>query len=565
MNTSNFKLKDELTLLEKVLIIFASSAVCFLAGLLLVSTILFALKIPINIYNLPVSFILSIIFIVWLSRKVKADFFILLVGILLMLILFLISLLISFSVFDLSYDGQAYHQEAVILLDRGWNPVYVRLTNQATANLERWLNHYPKGNWIIAANIYKVTGNIESAKMMSIFSGFVAFAFVFFGLYRHRISISLKILLSTLFVLNPVYIYQSLSFYIDGFLVSFLLALAFISLRIIKQKEEFLFWPFLFVAIILINIKLSAVIFFAALTSIFFIYLWVIDELRFSISFAKITLVSSLIGVLFLGFNPFVTNYSTKGHPLYPAMGKDAYNFVENNTPENYWALKPPVRLLASIFSKSSLARGKGQFGELKLPIKIYSNELESFRETNTKIGGFGPLFGLTFILSIFGFIFYLFTNLTAKKRIISILLIFSTLTFAAIIPTSSVARYVPFVWWIPCLVVCFLFINKGILYKIAGSLIAVTLIINSVIVGVSYYPYNLEQSKKLDRQLYDLSQNIVSPIYINVGQFGSTKIKLSQYEIPFNEVYIDEDCKNGRRFLVGNISRLCEPVIGFP
>ncbi|UUZ83650.1 hypothetical protein LJK88_07435 [Paenibacillus sp. P26] len=26
--------------------------------------------------------------------------------------------------FDLSYDGQAYHQEAIIHLSNGWNPVY---------------------------------------------------------------------------------------------------------------------------------------------------------------------------------------------------------------------------------------------------------------------------------------------------------------------------------------------------------------------------------------------------------------------------------------------------------
>lgn len=557
--------KSKLTFSEKILLVTASDAACFLASILLVSNFLFVLKIPINPYNLPASFALSIIFNIWFSKKVNADFFVQSIAISILLIIFLVSIFVSGSVYDLSYDGQAYHQEAVFLLDQGWNPVYTRLTNQATANLERWLNHYPKANWIIAASIYKLTHNIESGKVLSIFSGFIGFAFVLIGCYKLKIDVYSKLLISTLFALNPVFLYQSLSYYIDGVLVSFLVSLAFISFRHVKQKEEFLFWPFLFVSIILVNIKLSAPVFFGVLAIVFFLYHWVDNQLKLSFWFAKLSIVSLLIGILIVGFNPYVTNFFTKGHPLYPAMGKDAYNFVETNTPENYWALKPPVRLLGSIFSKSSLARGKGQFGELKFPFKIYSGESESFRETNTKIGGFGPLFGLAFILSILGFTLYLLTNLTAKKRIISILMIFSTFSFAAIIPTSSVARYVPFVWWIPCLVVFFLFIKKGVLYKIAGNLIAVTLIINNIVVGIAYYPYNLEQSKKLDRQLLELSQTTVLPLYINTGQFGSTRIKLSQRDIPYKEVYADEDCKNGRRFLARNISRLCEPVIGFP
>jgi len=557
--------ESKLAFSEKILLVAASDAACFLASILLVSTSFFVLNIPINLYNLPAAFALSILFNLWFSKKINADFFVQSISISISLIIFLGCLFVSGSVYDLSYDGQAYHQEAVFLLDQGWNPVYTRLTNQATANLERWLNHYPKANWIIAASVYKLTHNIESGKVLSIYSGFIGFAFVLIGCYRLKIDVYSKLLVSALFALNPVFLYESLSYYIDGVLVSFLLSLAFISFRLVKQKEEFLFWPFLFVSIILVNIKLSAPVFFGVLAVVFFLYHWIDNQLKRSFWFAKLSIGSVFIGILIVGYNPYVTNFLAKGHPLYPAMGKDAYNFVETNTPENYWALKPPVRLLGSIFSKSSLARGKGQFGELKLPFKIYSGESDSFRETNTKIGGFGPLFGLAFILSIFGFILYLFTNLTAKKRIISILLFFSIFSFAAIIPTASVARYVPFVWWIPCLVVFFLFIQKGILCKIAGSLIAVTLIINNIIVGISYYPYNLEQSKKLDRQLLDLSQNIVSPLYINVGQFGSTKIKLSQHDIPYKEVYSDEDCKNGKRFLVRNVSRLCEPVTGFP
>jgi len=557
--------KSKLTFFEKILLVSASDAACFLSSLLLVSTFLFVLKIPINTYNLPISFVLSIIFTIWFSKKVKADFFIQSIAKSIMLIFLLVSIFVSSSVYDLSYDGQAYHQEAVVLLNRGWNPFYMTLVDEATTNLERWLNHYPKGNWIIAATIYKLTNNIESGKVLSIFSGFIGFAFVLFGCYQLKINFYLKLLISALFALNPVFLYQSLTHYIDGVLVSLLVSLAFISFRIVKQSEKILFWPFLFVSIILVNIKLSAVVFFGVLAFAFFLYLSINNQLKMSFWFAKLTIVSVLIGILFVGFNPYITNFSAKGHPLYPAMGKDAYNYVETNTPENYWSLKPPTRLLASIFSESSLARGKGKFAVLKLPITISQSELESFRQTNTKVGGFGALFGLAFLLSVFGFIYYQFNRLQIQERLVSLSVITLIFAFAAIIPTSSVARYVPFVWWIPCVTVILLFTKKGNIMNIIGSLIIITLVINNLLVGAYYYPYNLKQSVQLDKQLNKLSHSVISPLQVSFGQFGSTKLKLNKYNIPYNEVFTDVECKDGKRFLVGNVSRICEPIIKFP
>jgi hypothetical protein len=561
MNQSN----NELTSFEKILLVLATDAACFFAILLLVSTFLFVLKIPINIYNLPIAFVLSTIFIVWFSKKVKADFIIQSITKSIMLIFFLVSVFVSSSVYDLSYDGQAYHQEAVVLLNQGWNPFYMTLSDEATANLERWLNHYPKGNWIIAATIYKLTNNIESGKLLSILSGFIAFAFVLFGSYRIKINFYLKLLISTLFALNPVFLYQSLSYYIDGVLVSLLVSLAFISFRIVRQREKFLFWPFLFVSIILVNIKLSAVVFFGVLAFAFFIYLWINDQLKLSFWFAKLTTVSVLAGVLFVGFNPYITNFTAKGHPLYPAMGQDSYNYVETNIPENYRSLKPPIRLLASIFSESSLAKGKGKFGELKLPITISKSELESFRQTNIKVGGFGPLFGLAFLLSVFGFIYHQFNGLYTREKLVSLSVVTVIIGFAAIIPTSSIARYVPFVWWIPCVIILLLFTKKSIIMTTIGSLILITLIINNLLVGAYHYPYNLKQSVQLDKQLNELSHTIISPLHVNFGQFGSTKIKLKKYNIAYNEVFADDECNDGETFLVSNISRICEPIIKSP
>ena len=82
---------------------------------------------------------------------------------------------------------------------------------------------------------------------------------------------------------------------------------------------------------------------------------------------------------------------------------------------------------------------------------------------------------------------------------------------------------------------------------------------------GAYYYPYNLKQSVQLDKQLNKLSHSVISPLQVSFGQFGSTKLKLNKYDIPYNEVFTDVECKDGKRFLVGNASRICKPIIKSP
>ena len=58
------------------------------------------------------------------------------------------------AVFDISYDGQTYHQEAIIQLSRGWNPFLEEISDlylvEQTA-LEAAINFYPKAPWVIAS------------------------------------------------------------------------------------------------------------------------------------------------------------------------------------------------------------------------------------------------------------------------------------------------------------------------------------------------------------------------------------------------------------------------------
>lgn len=82
-----------------------------------------------------------------------------------MLIIFLGFLSCQF--FDLPYDGQIYHQEAVITLAAGWNPVTEILTDDR-ANTYIYINHYARGPWVYEAVIYYFSGLIEASKLFNI-------------------------------------------------------------------------------------------------------------------------------------------------------------------------------------------------------------------------------------------------------------------------------------------------------------------------------------------------------------------------------------------------------------
>ncbi|HEX8909356.1 MAG TPA: hypothetical protein VF805_09130, partial [Anaeromyxobacteraceae bacterium] len=75
--------------------------------------------------------------------------------------------LLAAACWDLSYDGQAYHQSAVSLLARGWNPLAGSLPREATVH-RLWLEHYLRGPELAAAVVVAATGSLEGGKVFAI-------------------------------------------------------------------------------------------------------------------------------------------------------------------------------------------------------------------------------------------------------------------------------------------------------------------------------------------------------------------------------------------------------------
>ncbi len=102
-------------------------------------------------------------------------------------VLFLIGSFLLAHTYDFTFDGENYHQTAVISLTNGWNPIRdAQLVIPAPVGLygisgefsKPYVAGYPKALWLIQSSIYTLTGHINSAVVTNLIVGLLAFIFL---------------------------------------------------------------------------------------------------------------------------------------------------------------------------------------------------------------------------------------------------------------------------------------------------------------------------------------------------------------------------------------------------
>jgi hypothetical protein len=172
---------------------------------------------------------------------------------------------ISGHFFDFSFDGQWYHQDAIIFFKNGWNPFYDSpiLDEIVSGKNANYINCYPKAPWTINACVYATTGAIEYAKFYQLVLLFASFFLSLHYLLRwFPLSILSAFLLSFVVAFSPVVVGQTHSFYVDGQLAVFtLLTLYFICDWVANLEKKV---PLLLLGLCLIylaNIKFTGLIY----------------------------------------------------------------------------------------------------------------------------------------------------------------------------------------------------------------------------------------------------------------------------------------------------------------
>ncbi|SEK61870.1 glycosyltransferase family protein [Parapedobacter koreensis] len=478
----------------------------------------------------------------------------------------LLAILISGQFYDISEDGQEYHQEAIIQLRQGWNPYRTALDDSITTH-SIWINHYAKGMETIQAAIYATTGRIETGKATNLLL-IVAGLFFSLSILVPKISTPKAWITSILLTCNPVVIVQALTYYVDGVLGS--IFLIFIAATILALKEKQWMHYLLIVVIITLafGIKFTAVVYMAMLMAAVFCWLLFHKKLK-SHKILIVGFVSGVVLGILAGFNPYVTNTLNFGHPFYPLMGSKKVDIMTRNSPATFGERSPAERFFISLFSHTDNAiMETGGKPVLKVPFTLNEVDIVNSGKVDTRVAGFGPFFSGIVILAILLFIL-LAIQCRKERRFKNILSIIITLVVTiVIIPESWWARYVPQFWFIPIIL---LVTSEWLLpgkHKVLKFAVYTTLAAN-VIFAFSAIVQNIVITSQINHQLAIL-KDTSQPIVIDFRKSASNRIRFQEHEIPYIQQSFENDSvgewiiRSEARFLPPeNINReLTPPVI---
>ena len=260
----------------------------------------------------------------------------------------------AFLFYDLSFDGQWYHQDAIIHLRNGWNPFWdAPLAHETVSGFNaNYVNHYAKAPWTLASAFYQTLPYIQWSKAGNLMWLATSYLVTLGALYRWTQRPFVSSMVALLLALSPVAVGQTLSFYVDGQLYSLLLILIIFLADIFIDGPSFYRWFSVGLAFIyLSNIKFTGLIY----ACVFFLGLLLIVVFKHKKIWWNVLSRGALIFTLaffVVGHCTYVRNWKDKGHPFYPLMGEnnEGTRVAQVHYPKNFFELNPVQRWNAATF-----------------------------------------------------------------------------------------------------------------------------------------------------------------------------------------------------------------------
>lgn len=495
--------------------------------ILVITSVLFLVKISISMWHLPIITAISILLFMIFYKKDKKT--INLIAVIIALIIFAGVTYIEGKVYDSTADGNTYHKLAIGCMKNGWNPCYESCLyfNEEKGNTfdvsnenvnVNWVDHYAKATEIFAAVIYGFTNNIECGKGYTLLLMYGVFGIIFTYLFEDKKrSLLTSLIIPFLLVFNAITIVQIFNYYVDGALMLSLLLLLFECIiesekNVKHRAENFIILAFSIV--LCINIKFTGVVFAALFCFAFYVF-WIINGFKETkeIGLKKLkeyTVFYSIvvsISLLIVGFSSYAKNFIDHGHPLYPLYGEGhVQNMVLMEQPKSFNDKSNIEIFLISIFSKGenvspSYSENNVQ-PKLKIPFAILDGEINNYSIPDIRVGGFGPLFSVVFIVSIVGTIYMIIDFIKNKKYqlLIPYLIILGIITFLLLLLDGNYwARYIPYFYAIPILVLTYLLWEKE---KINAYIIGISISIIMIINAVTIFDVTLRSTYRTDKYI---------------------------------------------------------------
>lgn len=503
-------------------------------------------------YLFPVSIFSAIGVNFLFASQIKLNKRLLLIATCCSLLFIIISLSVAWFYFDLSWDGQWYHQAAVYNLVEKWNPILKPLVTSDNINNSSIL-YFPKNSWFFGAAIMRLFGTVEMGKAFNLIALFAAFGVVYSLCRDFKLTAWKSVFFTTLVVLNPVVWCEIISYLNDGDLYLFLVIYLASVISWLRDPKPIYISICVMATICLVNIKFTGLVFFMIAALFLFIYILIKERSRIK-TYVFTHALSIVISVCIFGFNPYVTNMLNRGNPLYPIMGSKHYPSVFANgsddnesyeTPKNMMGKSLPIRLMYANFGRPGNAPYNGEdIAQLANPVLTSYKSWKAYNYQETRVSGFGPYFGLLLVLT-----FLIIPILVIKDKSFRLpaLVFFGGLCCCLFISKHFWwPRLFPMFWLIPLLSLFQVWTNHSedsLIRKdnrwlktanILGLMLAVIIGINGLIVAFVHMRWETLSSVKLRMQLKHLS-NQKRPIEVDYGWFKrSMEGKLTHWNIKF-------------------------------
>ena len=445
--------------------------------------------------------------------------------------------------YDLSWDGEWYHQTAILSIARGWNPLTEPMRSFA-APLQDWVRHYPKGPWYAAGTIFAATGRVELGKAIDGLA-FAAMACAVLGAaFDAGLSRRRAWTLTAVIALNPVVLSELTTFLVDEIMFAFLVVAAASAWTCLANRPR----PAVLVAgisasIACINAKFTGLVFLCFVAAAAALWCWIARRERFR-GFVLTAAATLLVGTGVWGYNPYVTNTLNRGQPFFPVMGSARYPGTRNpeeanehgETPKNIVGRSRLVRFGYSIFGRpGNQPYQKGRDAALMWPFGAHRADLYAYNYQETRVAGFGPYFSGCFLLSL-----ALGLGLVATGRCRWALGLICGAIAGSLLINAALwwPRYGPQLWLLPVVPLIFVFGSARPRAPVAAAwLLAGLLIANAGIVGAVRFRWETGASLRLRRQLAEMRESgqayDVSTRYFTL----SADERLAEAGVKFNDV----------------------------
>jgi hypothetical protein len=448
------------------------------------------------------------------------------------------SALLSSRVYDISSDGQAYHQEAILAMVDGWNPEHAAAPPASRMTI--FVDHYPQGPWSYAAVLATVARYIEAAKAWNLVLACAAGALTVAAAIRVAgLPSDLALAIGALIALQPVASAQLFVFFVDGQLASLLAALVALLALAIATPAPTVFASIGMALILLLNVKFTAVGYAGILCAGAVGAAAVRSGRGPAIRLAAVCGSATFAGLIVLGHAPYVHNAHAHGHPFYPVMGDGAVEIMSYNRPADFNDSGRVALLARSVFSKTANPLPPGT-SELKIPGSVSRDELDAYFVSDVRVGGLGPLFGLATILAgIAGIAIIAMRTPGAAWAAGGAGFIAAS---ALINPEAWWARYAPQIWLVPIVLIVPGLRSRGASLWLAGACLGI-LGLNAAIVTAACARMTVTSTYRLQRQLQAIAAT-ETPVFAWFGTCGSNRLRLERAGIRVIEVASKDDVR---------------------